>query len=102
MLPLASTTIDLNAPQFLTLLVGGVGGFVSLIYWLVRLSFKRQSEITDRYFTHLERKDQEQQENIKVFGESMEKLGRNMDEQTAILKSLHERASCKYPQGGKE
>lgn len=102
MLPIAATTIDLSAPQVLTLMVGGVGGFISLIYWLVRLSFKRQGEITDRYFGHLERKDQEQQENIKLFGDAMKKMGDAMDEHTVLLKSLHDKTKCNYPLGGKE
>ena len=100
MMPLGATTLDLTQPQLLTLFVTSIGGFLSLIYWLVKLSFKRQSEITDRYFAHLEHKDTEQQENIKVFGDSMERIGKAMEEQTNLLKGLHEKAVCKF--GGKE
>lgn len=96
--------LDLNAPHVIALLVSIIGGFSSLVYWLVRMAFKRQGEITDRYFTHLERKDQEQQENIRVFGDSMEKFGRAMDEQTSLLKQMQrdqEGHKCRYDGGGR-
>jgi hypothetical protein len=97
-----SPPLELASHEWIALIASCVGGFVTLVYWLVRLSFKRQQEITDRYFSHLERKDQEQQENIKIFGDSMERIGKAMDEQTVILKGLHEKtdaARCRFPEG---
>lgn len=91
--------VEFSSGQWIALVIGAVGGFFTLVYWLVRQAFKRQSEITDRYFNHLERKDEEQRENIKLFGESMERMGKAMDEQTSVLKGLHEkmeRQQCRY------
>lgn len=91
--------VDVN--HLVALGMGGLASFASLVYWIVKTSFKRQGDITDRYFGHLEKRDHDQQEAIKVFGESMERVARHLDEQSAILKDLHGR-TCRYLAGGKE
>lgn len=75
-----------------------VASITGLVVWLVKYAFKRQSEITDRYFGHLEKRDEANQAAIDRFGDTMDKVNQNLDEHTRLLKNIADRqdTTCRH------
>lgn len=75
-----------------------VASITGLVVWLVKHAFKRQGEITDRYFGHLEKRDEQNQQMIDRFGDTMEKVNQNLDEHTRLLKHIADRqdTTCRH------
>ena len=75
-----------------------VTSITMLVVWIVKFFAKGQREVTDRYFGHLERRDEDNRKAISMFSDSLEKVNANLDEHTKILRGVVDRqeTSCKY------
>jgi hypothetical protein len=81
-----------------------ITAFIGLIVWLVKEAFKRQSEITDRYFGFLEEISHHQQQKNKEFLATLDKYSAAMELQSELLKDIHSKvndAKCRH-QGGSQ
>lgn len=77
-----------NEPLIQLLGTGGVlATIVGLVVWIVKQSFKRQGDITDRYFQHLE-------ETHKVSAKTSESLTGAFSELSGTMRNLDERTTA--------
>lgn len=87
------------------LLAGAMGAtFMSLVVWIVKMSFQRKSEITDRYFDHLERSYHQMILTNERFSESFERLSdgiRALEEQSQRQGHLLERLTGAILENGR-
>lgn len=67
-------TAAIQALAGLLLAILGPAGFVGLVVWLVKNAERRQAEITDKFFAHLEKQLEATQKNNTTYVEAIDKL----------------------------
>ena len=85
-----------------TTLLSGAGlttAIIGLLVWLTRQSFKRQSEITDRYFKHLEEERASSKEERRENRTVIERLSNAVTSNTESVRELAKAVS--HSQGTK-
>lgn len=80
---------------------GLTGAVVGLLVWLSKQSFKRQAEVTDRYFKHLETERAESREERTQNRQVLQELSRSVNQNTESVRELARAVSgsCKHPLG---
>lgn len=80
----------MNPTTAVSVILGVSATIVSLIAWLIKASFRRQDEVTDRYFKHLEYSAESQRRESDQYKATLAKIEETLTAQTMVLRSLAE------------